>query len=110
MDNMYGLLLYSKLEIQRKEIHYLIDEEIPSLELDIKLRNGELITIYAIHPSPPVPGENEKSTERDAEILLVGGKSKENHLPSLVIGDPNDVAWSYTTELFLKNSEMADPH
>tara|TARA_R110000850_G_scaffold197827_4_gene324145 strand:- start:1155 stop:2213 length:1059 start_codon:yes stop_codon:yes gene_type:complete len=109
MDNTYGLLLYSKLEIQRKEIHYLIDEEIPSLELDIKLRNGQLITIYAIHPTPPVPGENEKSTDRDAEILLVGKKSKENHLPSLVIGDLNDVAWSYTTELFLKNSEMADP-
>ncbi len=109
LDNTYGLLFYSKLEIVRKEINYLIDKEIPSLELDIKLRNGELITIYAIHPTPPVPGENEKSTERDAEILIVGKKSKNNKNPSLVIGDLNDVAWSYTTELFLKISEMADP-
>lgn len=109
LDNTYGLLLYTRLEIVRQEINYLIDDEIPSLEIDIKLRNGEIITIYAIHPTPPVPGENEKSTERDAEILLVGKKSKENSKPSLVIGDLNDVAWSYTTELFLKNSEMADP-
>ena len=109
LDNTYGLLLYTRMEIVRQEINYLIDDEIPSLELDVKLRNGEIITIYAIHPTPPVPGENTKSTERDAEILLVGKKSKENDKPSLVIGDLNDVAWSYTTELFLKNSEMADP-
>ncbi len=109
MDNTYGLLLYTRLEIVRQEINYLIDEEVPSLEIDVKLRNGELITIYAIHPTPPVPGENDKSTERDAEILLVGKKSKENTKPSLVIGDLNDVAWSYTSKLFLKNSEMADP-
>ncbi|WP_057937495.1 endonuclease/exonuclease/phosphatase family protein [Algoriphagus resistens] len=109
LDNTYGLLFYSRLEIIRQEINYLIDEEIPSLELDLKLRNGEIITVYAIHPTPPVPGENPESTDRDAEILLVGKKSKENKRPTLVIGDLNDVAWSYTTELFLKNSEMADP-
>lgn len=109
LDNTYGLLLYTRMEILSQSVNYLIDDEIPSLELDIKLRNGEIITIYAIHPTPPVPGENDKSTERDAEILMVGKKSKENPKPSLVIGDLNDVAWSYTTELFLKNSEMADP-
>ena len=109
LDNTYGLLLYTRMEIVKQEINYLIDEEIPSLEIDLKLRNGKIITIYAIHPTPPVPGENDKSTERDAEILMVGKKSKENPKPSLVIGDLNDVAWSYTTELFLKNSEMADP-
>lgn len=108
-SNTYGLLLYTKLEVIKQQVHYWIDEEIPSLELDIKLRNGEIITIYAIHPTPPVPSENEKSTDRDAEILLVGEHSKKNNNPSLVIGDLNDVAWSYTTELFLKNSEMVDP-
>lgn len=109
LENTYGLVLYSKLPIVRKEIHYLIDEEIPSLELDLKLRNGKIITVYAIHPTPPVPGENPSSTDRDAEILIVGKKSKANPLPSLVIGDLNDVAWSHTTSLFLKISEMADP-
>ena len=109
LDNTYGLLFYSRLKIRRQEIHYLIDPEIPSLELDIELRNGDLMTIFAIHPTPPVPGENLNSTDRDAEILIVGEKAKSHKLPSLVIGDLNDVAWSYTTELFLKISEMADP-
>lgn len=108
-ENTYGLVLYSKLPIKKQQIHYLVNKEIPSLEIEVELKNGQLITIYAIHPTPPVPGENLSSTERDAEILIVGKKSKENPLPSLVIGDLNDVAWSYTTSLFLKVSEMADP-
>lgn len=109
LDNTYGLVLYSKLAIVKQQINHLIDDEIPSLELDVKLRNGQIITIYAIHPTPPVPGENPTSTDRDAEILIVGKKSKANPGPSLVMGDLNDVAWSYTTSLFLKTSELADP-
>lgn len=109
LENTYGLVLYSKLPIVNYQIQHLIDEEIPSLELDLRLRGGQLITIYAIHPTPPVPSENPTSTERDAEILIVGKKSKANPNPSLVIGDLNDVAWSHTTSLFLKTSELTDP-
>ena len=108
-ENTYGLAFYSKFPFERKEINYLIDPEIPSIEVDLKLDSGKTVTLYGIHPTPPVPGENEKSTARDAEILMVGKKSKANPNPSLVIGDLNDVAWSYTTSLFLKISEMADP-
>lgn len=108
-DNTYGMLFYSKLEICRQEIHYLVDEEIPSIEVDLKLRGGDKITLYGIHPTPPVPGENDSSTERDAEILIVGRKAKDSPLPVVVLGDLNDVAWSYTTELFLKVSNLADP-
>ena len=74
LENTYGLLLYTNLKIDRQETHYLIDSEIPSLELDIILNDGQKITLYAIHPTPPVPGENSVSTERDAEILIVGKK------------------------------------
>jgi endonuclease/exonuclease/phosphatase (EEP) superfamily protein YafD len=109
LENTYGLVLYSKLPIVKQSINHLIDEDIPSLELDVRLRSGQIITIYAIHPTPPVPNENPTSTDRDAEILIVGKKSKANPKPSLVIGDLNDVAWSYTTSLFLKVSETADP-
>lgn len=108
-ENTYGLAFYSKLPILREKINYLVDSEIPSLEVDLRLDSGKIVTLYCIHPTPPVPGENDKSTERDAEILIVGKKSRENPNPSMVIGDLNDVAWSYTTSLFLKISEMADP-
>lgn len=109
MQNTYGLAFYSKFPISRQEVHFLIDSEIPSIEVDLLLKNGQEVTIYGIHPTPPVPGENDKSTDRDAEILIVGKKAKSNPKPSLVIGDLNDVAWSATTSLFLKISGMADP-
>jgi endonuclease/exonuclease/phosphatase (EEP) superfamily protein YafD len=109
MENTYGLAFYSKFPMVSQQVLHLIDEEIPSLELDLRLRNGQIITVYAIHPTPPVPNENPTSTDRDAEILIVGKKSKANPKPSMVIGDLNDVAWSYTTSLFLKTSELADP-
>lgn len=108
-ENTYGMAFYSKLPLVRKDVNFLVDEEIPSIEVDVRLRSGDLITLYGIHPTPPVPGENNRSTDRDAEILIVGKKSKNNPNPSLVMGDLNDVAWSYTTSLFLKISELADP-
>lgn len=108
MDNTYGLLFYSKIPLKNTSIHYLIDHEVPSIFTDLDLGH-QLIRIYGIHPTPPVPGENTHSTERDAEILLVGAKAKEYNKPCIIMGDLNDVAWSYTTELFLKISGMGDP-
>lgn len=107
-DNTYGLLLYSKHEILNESINYWIDEEIPSLTFDIKIKD-KLVRLYGIHPTPPVPQENPESTERDAEILIVGKKSEEFKGPSIVFGDLNDVAWSHTTRLFLRISKMLDP-
>jgi endonuclease/exonuclease/phosphatase (EEP) superfamily protein YafD len=107
-DNTYGMLLFSKLELINTTVHHWIKDDIPSIETDIKL-NNRLVKLYAIHPEPPVPSENPKSTARDAEILLVGQKTKADQIPTIVAGDLNDVAWSYTTELFLKISGLLDP-
>lgn len=108
LDNTYGLLFYSRLPIKNQEINYLIDEEIPSIIADVEFDN-QLIRVFGLHPTPPVPQENEHSTDRDAEILLIGKMAKKHEGPCLVIGDLNDVAWSYTTKLFLKSSELLDP-
>lgn len=107
-ENTYGLLFYSKLPIKHQEINYLIDEEIPSIIADVEFDN-KIVRIYGLHPTPPVPQENPHSTDRDAEILMIGKMAKEYDRPCLVIGDLNDVAWSYTTKLFLKSSELLDP-
>lgn len=109
LENTYGMLFYSKLKVISSQIHFLIDPEIPSMEIEVELYKGHIVKIYAIHPAPPIPGENPKSTDRDAEILLVGKKAKEYDKPALVMGDLNDVGWSYTSELFLKTSGLLDP-
>lgn len=108
MENTYGLLFYSRLPIVSQHVNYLIDDEIPSVIVDVEF-SGKVVRIYGLHPAPPVPQESTHSTGRDAEILLVGQLAKKHNGPCMVIGDLNDVAWSYTTELFLKISGLLDP-
>ncbi len=108
IENTYGLLFYSKIPFIHHEVNYLIDKDIPSIMVDLNL-NEHIVRLFGIHPTPPVPQENPESTERDAEILLVGKKAKAFDGPSIVFGDLNDVAWSHTTRLFLRISEMLDP-
>lgn len=109
LDNTYGMLLYSKLPLKDTKIKFLIQDHIPSIHTKVVLRSGEQVQLYCIHPEPPAPGESVRTTERNAEILLVGKMAKECPLPSVVFGDLNDVAWSYTTKLFLKTSGLLDP-
>ncbi|KOS05601.1 endonuclease [Flavobacterium akiainvivens] len=109
LENTYGMILYSKLELKNSEIKYMVEDGIPSIHTRIVLKSGREVQLYAVHPTPPVPNENPRSTERDKELLLVADLAKENKLPVIVVGDLNDVAWSYTTELFLKMSGLLDP-
>lgn len=109
LDNTYGMLLYSRLRLENTEIKFLIEDHIPSIHTRVVLRSGDRVQLYCIHPEPPAPNESIRTTERNAEILKVAKMAKNCHLPAVVCGDLNDVAWSYTTELFLKTSGMLDP-
>ncbi|KOH42771.1 endonuclease/exonuclease/phosphatase family protein [Sunxiuqinia dokdonensis] len=109
LDNLYGMILYSKLVLKNAQINYLIENNIPSIETQVKLRSGQLIQIYCLHPKPPFPGESETTTNRDGELLLIGKKIEKEGTPALVFGDFNDVAWSKSTRLFQKISGLLDP-
>jgi endonuclease/exonuclease/phosphatase (EEP) superfamily protein YafD len=109
LENTYGMLLYSRLKLFDGSINYLVEKDIPSIEVSVQIPSGQLVKLYCLHPQPPVPQENPRSTARDKEILIVAEKAKSSDLPVLVIGDLNDVAWSYTTDLFSKISGLLDP-
>lgn len=108
-DNTYGMLLYSRLELINPEVKFLIQNDVPSIHTRIKLPSGQEMALHCIHPKPPFPTEDKSSTERDAELLIVGKEIKEKSIPSLVMGDLNDVGWSQTSDLFQNISGLLDP-
>jgi endonuclease/exonuclease/phosphatase (EEP) superfamily protein YafD len=108
-SNTYGMVLFSKLEIAKHDLRFLVEHDVPSITADIKTKGNQNFRLYCLHPRPPVPGESDTSTERDAEILIIGKEAKKFEGPVIVAGDLNDVAWSYTTNLFLKVSQLLDP-
>ncbi|MGJ8666061.1 MAG: endonuclease/exonuclease/phosphatase family protein [Patiriisocius sp.] len=109
LNNTYGMLLYSKLELIEPQIKYQVDDSIPSIHTKIKLRSGDLVQLYSIHPTPPMPQHNPMSTDRDKEMMLTAKLALENKLPTMVVGDFNDVAWSQTSQLFQRVSKLLDP-
>jgi endonuclease/exonuclease/phosphatase (EEP) superfamily protein YafD len=108
-DNTYGMLLYSRLEFINPEVKFLIQNDVPSMHTRIKLPSGQEIALHCVHPKPPFPTEDESSTERDAELLIIGREIKKKHIPVIVMGDLNDVGWSRTSDLFQNISGLLDP-
>ncbi len=109
LDNTYGMLFYSRLEVIEPQIRFILKDSIPSMHMQVVLPSNERIFMHFIHPDPPNPEYAAETTARDAELLIVGREAEKRDKPTIVAGDFNDVAWSYTTGLFQKASGLLDP-
>ena len=108
-SNYYGMALYSRLPFISPEVKFLIQKDVPSIHTRVRLRDGREVALFCLHPQPPGPTGDDRSVERDAELLLVGKMVRELELPIIVAGDMNDVAWSRSTSMFLRISRLLDP-
>lgn len=118
LENSYGMLLYSRLELEDTEVRFLIEPDVPSIRARVRLRSGAVVTLYGVHPRPPgleeeggaQNGEIEDSDVRDAELLSIAQEARElGDVPVIVAGDFNDVPWSHTIDDFQQISGLRDP-
>ncbi|PZD79322.1 endonuclease/exonuclease/phosphatase family protein [Mesonia sp. K7] len=109
LSNTYGLLIYSKKELINPKVEFVVADSIPSVDTKLKLNEKDIIQVYVIHPTPPMPKHNPKSTDRDGEMMITAKKARNSKIPTIVLGDFNDVAWSETTKEFQKLSRLLDP-
>ena len=107
LDNLYGMHVYSAVALFDTRIEFLVEDQVPSMYGTIKLPDGQQAHLHFVHPAPPSPTENTRSTQRDAELILIAKRVTD--APTIVTGDLNDVAWSSTTRLFRKISGLLDP-
>ena len=106
LPNTYGMILLSRLPMEGR-IQHLLQPAVPSAHVKLRLAGGEQIDLHALHPEPPLPGDD--SGERDAELVMVGKQVRDNGRAAIVMGDLNDVAWSRTSDLFRRAGGMLDP-
>lgn len=110
--NYYGMAIYSRLPFaEPPKLRYVVQDDIPSMHVVLRLRDGQQVRLHAMHPRPPEPIRDQDSAPRDAELVMLA-KEIDKHgrdFPIIVCGDLNDVAWSFTTQLFLRISGLLDP-
>jgi endonuclease/exonuclease/phosphatase (EEP) superfamily protein YafD len=109
LDNLYGMHVFSRLPLENQRLSYLVQDSIPSMHARLRVNDELGVRMHFLHPAPPSPTENDESTERDVELLIVGRSVKQADEPVVITGDLNDVAWSPTTRLFRKISGLLDP-
>lgn len=109
-DNWYGMMLFSRLPLLETRCEFLVQDDIPSMHVVMELPGGVRVFLHGLHPRPPEPIRDQDSTPRDAELVIMGkviGDAQDR--PTVVAGDLNDVAWSPTSELFIRLSGLLDP-
>lgn len=109
LPNTYGMLLFSRLRLIRPEVRFLVEDDVPSVFTAVALPDCPNFRFYGVHPRPPRPEKRQDSTKRDAELVIIGDQVRDSKDPVIVAGDLNDVAWSYTTDLFQRLSGLLDP-
>ena len=108
LENTYGMHFFTKLKVHKKQVHYFVSDDLPSIEVELETSDGHRFVFFGVHPPPPSPTEEETSKERDGDLLSVAKRIRDYKLPVVVTGDFNNVAWAKSSLLFKKTSRLID--
>lgn len=108
LENTYGMHLYSKLKIIKAKTHFFVADDLPSIEAELETKEGYKFVLFGVHPPPPSPTEEATSKERDGDLLSIAKRIRNIEYEVICIGDFNNVAWSESSKLFRKTSELID--
>jgi hypothetical protein len=49
-DNTYGMLLYSRLVLPNAKVQFLVQDDVPSIQANMRLRCGAEVELRCLHP------------------------------------------------------------
>ena len=100
-DVAYGMILYSKLPLKEAKTDYLNNENVPSFDCIVSLKNNEDINFHCLHPVPPTHFKRlpDNEGQKEEALIVLGNRIDNQKLPAVIVGDLNDVVWSHVDEL-----------
>ncbi len=106
--DFWGMALYSRLPLVQPEVHFLLEDYVPSIRTGLRLPSGTVVSFHGVHPKPPMMFGH-GTVQRDAELVLAAQAVGSGPRPAILAGDLNAVAWSRETELFMRAGGLLDP-
>lgn len=103
----YGLIFATRLTTTKVELLWPAADDTPALRAVIASPRGKAFNFIGLHPRPPVPGNT--TTVRDKQIKDAALMTQSSERPTVVMGDFNDVAWSWTTRRFKRYGDLLEP-
>ena len=96
------MALYSKLPLNNQQILFLRHAKVPSFKTNVSLPDSSTFQLITVHPVAPFPSSKYPTSIGGKEVALleVGRMVARNVLPTVVVGDFNDVGWSHNTTQF----------
>jgi endonuclease/exonuclease/phosphatase (EEP) superfamily protein YafD len=104
-EDNFGIGLFSRAPITRREIHMTPEAEVPSIVATLALGEGEL-TVIGTHPVPPM--SRERAYLRNLQLGEIGRVAAELPEPTILVGDLNVTSWSPHFAGLLKQTQLRD--
>lgn len=103
-EDNFGIALFSRWPLSGRESHY-VGEDVPTLVAQADIA-GQMLTIVATHPVPPIPAEGFRA--RNAQLEALPEFLRDRPKPILLLGDLNVTPWSPHFRRLLRETGLRD--